>query len=97
MDVAQVLLLALVDVPEHPLEQHLGEAEHCVERGPELVGHAGQKLGLVPAGELELEALLLQLTVELGVLQGQGRLAGEGLQEVQRLLGESAGRAGGGR
>ena len=76
---------------EHPLEEHLGEPEHRVERRPELVGHAGEELRLVPAGELQLEALLLELAEELGVLQGQGGLARERLQQVERLLGEVAG------
>ena len=72
VDVVQVLLLALVELAEHPLEEHLGEPEHRVERRPELVGHAGEELGLVPARELQLEALLLELAEELGVLQGAG-------------------------
>ena len=69
VDVAEVLLLPLVDVAEHPLEQHLGEPEHRVQRRPQLVGHAGQELRLVPAGQLELDALLLELPEELGVEQ----------------------------
>ena len=52
VDVAEVLLLALVDVAEHPLEQHLGEPEDGVERRPQLVRHAREELRLVPAGQL---------------------------------------------
>ena len=47
-------VLALVELAEHPVQQHLGEADHRVERGAQLVGHAGQELRLVPAGDLEL-------------------------------------------
>ena len=48
-DVADVLLLALVELAEHPVEQHVGEADHGVQRRAQLVRHAGQELGLVPA------------------------------------------------
>ena len=47
VDVAEVLLLALVDLPEHLLEEDLGEAEHRVERRAQLVRHARQELRLV--------------------------------------------------
>ena len=36
---------------EHPLEQHLGEPDHRVERRAQLVRHARQELRLVPAGD----------------------------------------------
>ena len=91
VDVAQVLLLPLVDVAEHALQENFGEAEDGVERGAQLVGHARQELRLVPARELELEALLLQLSVELRIEQRESGLAGKRLQEVDRLLGEVAG------
>ena len=70
-DVAQVLLLALVEVAEHALEQHLGEADDGVERRPQLVRHAGQELGLVPARDLELGALALQLAEQPRVEDGE--------------------------
>ena len=60
-DVVEVLRLLLVHLAEHPLAQHLGEAEDRVQRRPQLVRHVGQELGLVPAGRLELAALLVQL------------------------------------
>ena len=47
-DVADVLLLALVEVPEHALQQHVAEADHGVQRRPQLVRHRGQELRLVP-------------------------------------------------
>ena len=55
-DVAEVLLLTLVELAEHPVQQHLGEADDGVERGAQLVRHAGQELRLVPARDLQLGA-----------------------------------------
>ena len=60
-DVAQVFLLTLVQITEHPLEQHLGESDHGVQRCSQLVRHAGQKVGLVLAGHLQLGSLALEL------------------------------------
>ena len=91
VDVAEVLLLAFVDVPEHPLQQHFGEAQHGVERGAQLVGHAGQELRLVPTGHRQLGTLLLELVVEPRVEQSERRLARERLQQLERLLGELTG------
>ena len=55
-DVPHVLVLPLVELAEHPVEQHVGEADDRVERRAQLVRHARQELGLVPAGDLELRA-----------------------------------------
>src|SRR6476659_7957419 len=85
VNVPEVFLLTLVDVTEHPLKEHLGEAEYGVEWGAQLVGHAGQELGLVAAGDLQLEALFLELAVELCVEKGERRLTSERLQQVKRL------------
>jgi hypothetical protein len=91
VDVAEVLLLALVDRAEHLLEEHLGEAEHRVERRPQLVRHAGEELRLVPAGALQRRALVLQVAVELRVEERQGGLRRERLQQAEDLVGEVAG------
>jgi len=64
MDVSQVLVLLLVDLAEHFLHQHLGEADDGVERRARLVRHVGEKLRLVAVGDLELPALLLDLPKE---------------------------------
>ena len=56
-DVVEVLLLLLVDRAEHPLPQHLRETDDRVQRRPQLVGHVGQEVTLVLAGDLELAAL----------------------------------------
>ena len=91
-DVAQVLLLALVELAEHPLEQDVGEPDHRVQRRAQLVRHAGQELGLVPAGDLELVGLDLELTEEASVVDGDRGLAGERLEQIARLPRELAGR-----
>ncbi len=79
--VLQVLLLLVVELAEHALEQHLGEADDGVERRAQLVGHVGEELGLVPVGDLELLGLLAQLLEEAHVLDGDHRLVGERPQQ----------------
>ena len=93
VDVLQVLLLLLVEVTEHALRQHLGEADDRVQRRPQLVGHVGQELRLVLAGDLELPTLVRDLAEEPGVLDGQHRLGGKGLQQSRRPSGENAPRS----
>ena len=89
-DVAEVLLLSLVEVAEHPLEQHLGEADDRVQRGPQLVRHAREELRLVPAGHLQLGAADLQRPDQVRVADGDGGVCRErgqqgGLALVERL------------
>ena len=55
-DVVDILVLALVELAEHPVEEDLREADDRVQRGAQLVGHAGQELRLVVAGHLQLGA-----------------------------------------
>ena len=50
----------LVRFPSAFSRQNLGQDEQAVERGPELVRHVGQELGLVLGDEGELLGLLLQ-------------------------------------
>ena len=88
-DVLDVLGLLVVELAEHPLPQHLGEADDRVERRAELVGHVREELGLVAAGRLELPALVLELAEEAGVLDGDRRLGGERLEEIDDLGGEA--------
>jgi hypothetical protein len=88
-DVAEIVLLASVEVTEHPLQQDLGEADHGVQRRSQLVGHARQELRLVAAGDLELGALALELLEQPRVEDGEGRLAGEGLEQVGDLVAEA--------
>ena len=62
-DVLEVLLLFLVDLPEHPFAQHLREADDRVERRSQLVRHVREELALVPAGALELAIDAAKLVV----------------------------------
>jgi len=85
-DVLQVFGLLFIDVSEHPLGEHFRESDDSVQRGPQLVGHVGEELGLVPAGGgLKLSALVRDLVEEPGILDGQGRLRREGTQQFDRL------------
>jgi hypothetical protein len=85
VNVLQVFLLLLVQLPEHALGQHFGEPDDGVEGRPELVRHFGQDLGLLLAGDLELAALVLDLPEEASVLNGQCRLRREGAEWVDCL------------
>ena len=91
-DVADVLVLAVVEVAEHPLQQHVGEPDHRVERRAQLMRHAGQELRLVPAGDLELAAPHLQLPEHPRVVDGDRRLARERLEQLRGPVREGAGR-----
>ena len=85
-DVAEVLLLTVVDRSEHAVEEDLGEADHGVERCAQLVRHAGEELRLVAADDLQLDGLAFELAEQAGVEDGERRLAGERLQQVARVL-----------
>ncbi len=85
-DVAQVVVLTLVELAEHALQEHFRKADDGVQRGTQLVGHAGQEFRLVLARDFECGALPLQLPVQLRVDQGQCGLAGECPQQVADLL-----------
>ena len=89
-DVAQIFVLALVQLAEHAVQQHLGEPDHRVQRGPQFVRHAGQELRLVAAGDFELAGLGLQLAEQACVDDGQRGLAGEGLEQLDQLGREGA-------
>ena len=54
------LLLLGRQVPVGVVREHLGEDQQAVERGPQLVRHVGEELGLVLRGQLELLGLLLE-------------------------------------
>ena len=92
-NVAEVVLLTVVEVAEHALQQDLGEADDRVQRGAQLVRHAREELGLVLTGDRQLAALAGQLLVQSRVGEGDGRLAGEGGEQVAHLLAERPGSA----
>ena len=89
-DVAEVLRLLVVDLAEHALGQHFREADDRVERRAQLVRHVGQELALVLARHLELPALVLDLAEQPRILDGQRRLRGEGLEQLDHLRRELA-------
>ena len=71
-DVVEVLLLLLVDVAEHPIPQHLREAEDRVERCSQLVRHVREELRLVLAGRFELRVQAAELVVHPVDVGGKG-------------------------
>jgi hypothetical protein len=89
-DVLEVLGLLLVDVAEHLLGEDLREPDDGVQRSAELVRHVREELRFVPAGRFELGALVRDLPEEPGVLDGQGRLGGESLEDLDGLAREFA-------
>jgi len=90
-DVADVLLLAVVEITALLLEEHLGEPDDGVQRRAQLVRHVGEELRFVLARDLELDAPLLELPVEAGVDNGERGLASERLEQVAGLLSEAPG------
>src|SRR5207237_8197924 len=84
--IVQVLGLFLIDRSEHLLEEHLGEADDRVQRRPQLVPQRGQELALVPARDLELAALVLDLTEEAHVLDRDRSLVRERLDELHLAI-----------
>src|SRR5262249_47026782 len=64
------------------LLHQLGIAKDGREWGPELVTHIGHELRLVLACNLELTALLVDLSEQVSVLERDGRLVGEGLHKA---------------
>ncbi len=69
-------------VAEDVVQDEVGIAQHRVHRRAQLVAHVGEELRLVLARELELLALLLDLLEQPRVLDGDRRLRGEGMQQV---------------
>src|SRR5439155_25963046 len=60
-DVLQIFGLALIELPEHPLAEHIGEADDRVEGRAELVAHVREELALVLIGALELFARCFEI------------------------------------
>src|SRR5262249_23796368 len=72
-------------------DHHLGQPDDGVERGAQLVAHAGDELRLVLARHLELTALFLDFREQIGVLDGQHGLRREGPQQSTLCWGNSPG------
>src|SRR4051812_19629481 len=63
-DVAEVLLLLVVERARLAVRQKLGESDDAVQRRAKFVGHAGQEAVLGLIGALELDVLLLQRALD---------------------------------
>ena len=91
VDVFEILFLLLVQLTEHPLGQHLREADDRVEGRPQLVRHVRQELGLMLAGDFELAALLLERPEEAHILDSNDGLGREPLDQRDLLIVEGVG------
>src|SRR2546425_3313377 len=90
-DIGDIFRLFVIDLAEHPLREDFREANDGVKRRAQLVRHVGEELALMLAGLLELPALVLDLAEQSRILDGQGRLRRERLQEVDDRLCKLAG------
>ena len=67
-------------------DHHLGKPDDGVERGAQLVAHAGDELRLVLARQCELTALVLDLVEHPHVLDRDRGLVGEGRHQLDLLV-----------
>ncbi len=81
-DVLQVLLLLRVHLAEQTVEQHLREADDCVQRRPQLVRHVSEELGFVLARDLQLAVLFVDRLEELRTRDRDRSLRREGRDEL---------------
>jgi len=70
------------------VEDKLGITEDRIERGAQFVAHIGEELRLVLACFLDLPALFLDFLEQPDVFDGDHRLVGEGIGELNLLLGK---------
>src|SRR6516165_7798832 len=69
-------------------DQHVSEPDDGIERGAQLVAHAGDELRLVLACLRQLPILVLNLVEQPHILDRNCRLVGEGLDQLDLLVGE---------
>jgi hypothetical protein len=74
--------------PRRVGDQHLGEPDNGVERSAQFVAHAGDELGLVLAGLLELPILVLDFLEQLDVFDGDAGLVCEDGRKVDLFIRE---------
>jgi hypothetical protein len=67
-------------------DHHLGQADDGVERGAQLVAHAGEELRLPLARLRELAALVLDFIEQADVFDGDHSLVGEGGEQLDLLV-----------
>src|SRR6266852_1335124 len=90
-NVLQILRLLVIDVTEHLFREDFREPDDGIERRAQLMGHIGQKFGLVLTRGFELTALVRDLVEEPRILNGQRGLGAEGPEQFDRLGWEVAG------
>src|SRR5258707_4013245 len=71
-------------------DQHVGQSDDGIDRGAQLVAHAGHELRLVLARLRQLLALVLDFVEQADVLDRDHRLVGEGGQKLNLLFGKRA-------
>src|SRR6516225_4795 len=74
------------------VRHQFGIAQDGIERGTQLVAHIGKELRLVLARLFKLTALVLDLMEQPRILDGQCRLRRKGLDQIDSVLREGAGR-----
>jgi hypothetical protein len=82
------LLCLLRAEPRHVSDHHLGEPDDGVERGAQLVAHAGEELRLVLARHFQLAAFVLDFVEQPDVLDGDDGLPCETRHKFDLLVGE---------
>ena len=83
MHALQRLLRLLGAEPRRVADHHLGQADDGVERGAQLMAHAGDELRLVLARFRQLTVLVLDFVEQPHVLDRDHRLVGERLDELR--------------
>src|ERR1043166_4333278 len=78
----QVLLLQLLDLTLGLAQNQSRESNDRIEGRAQLVAHVGEKLRLVPVGNFELVIFLLNFLKQANVFDGDYRLIGEGLHQL---------------
>src|SRR5262249_53906762 len=84
----QRLLRFLCAEARRVFDHHLGQADDGIERGAQLMAHAGYELRLVLARHLQLAALVLDFVEQPHVLDRDRRLVSESRYQLDLLFGE---------
>src|SRR5215813_2372056 len=64
-------------------DHHLSQSDDGIERRAQLMAHAGDELRLVLARHFELTTFFFDLLEQARILDGENRLGGEGLQQIE--------------
>ena len=91
VDVLGVIELFFVELAEHTFDEHLGKADHGIQRGAQFMRHVGQEVRLVLVGQLQLAAFFLDFLEQAGVGDGDRGLVGEGAHQRDLVVGKATG------